>query len=103
MAMDEDGLAFWGFTRALPYAAGASKSKYMLLSSSHTGEPSLAGHPKYHVAGRTFRADELGITEGVIKAEIMAWQLRLRVIGLYSPVADDATLAKVVRLVREWS
>ena len=103
MGLDEDGLAFWGYSRRLPFDPDHDDAKYMLLSSSRAGEASLSGLPKYHVAGRRFAKERVGITEGVIKAEIASARLGFPVIGLYSTSVDAATLAEVTRLIETWS
>ncbi len=99
LGCDEDGLAFWGTVRTLPTVTGR---KYMLLSSSRSGEASLSGTAYYHVAGREYPAREVFITEGVIKAEVLAWKLQCRVIGLPGTSINEATLAEVFRLVQAW-
>jgi hypothetical protein len=103
IACDENGLAFWGASRTLPYDAATGRAKYILFSSSRAGDPSVSGLPKYHVAGRQYPATEVWFTEGVTKAEITARALRTRVIGFYSTSIDAPTLAEVTRLAREWS
>ena len=102
MACDEDGLAFWGTARRLPFDSRSSGSKYMLLSSSRSADASISGLPKYHVAGRDFPSDRVFVTEGILKAEIIAFTLRCRVIGIYSTSVDAPTLAEVSRLARLW-
>lgn len=99
LACDENGLAFWGSTRTLPTP---TRQKYVLLSSSRAEEPSLSGTAFYHVAGREYPEREVFITEGVIKAEILAWKLQRRVIGLPGTSMNEPTLAAVVRLVQAW-
>jgi hypothetical protein len=102
IACDENGLAFWGASRTLPFDQGSGRGKYVLFSSSRAGDPSIAGLPKYHVAGRQYPATDVWFTEGVTKAEITARALRTRVIGIYSTSVDAPTLAEVTRLAREW-
>lgn len=102
MGLDESGLAFWGYTRRLPFDPARDDAKYMLLSSSRADEASLAGLPKYHVAGRQYPADRVWFTEGVIKAEIAAARLRCRVVAFYSTSVDQATLREVISLVEAW-
>ncbi len=101
IACDENGLAFWAASRRLPFTPGGG-SKYLLLSSSRSGEASVSGLPKYHVAGRAFPADPLWFTEGVIKAEILAWRHQVRVVGIYSTSVDQPTLERIVELSRAW-
>ena len=104
MGLDEDGLAFWGYSRRLPFDPVQDDAKYMLLSSSRAGEASLSGLPNYHVAGRCLAKNQVvGFTEGVIKAEIASAKLGFPVIGLYSTSVDAATLAEVSRLVETWA
>ena len=100
---DETGLAFWGLSRRLPYGPNTDGPKYLLLSSSRAMDASVAGLPKYHVAGRQFPVrDAVLITEGIIKAEVTAHRLQCRVIGIYSTSIDEPTLAAVKRLVEAW-
>lgn len=99
---DASGLGFWGYSRRLPFEPQRDKQKYLLFSSGRAGEPGLAGLPRYHVAGREYPTDEVVITEGILKAEITAWKLRTRVIGLASTAVDDATLTAVQQLLGEW-
>jgi hypothetical protein len=74
-----------------------------LFSSGRSGDPSISGLPKYHVAGRAFPAQHVWFTEGVTKSEIAARELRTRVIGIYSTSIDAPTLAEIMRLAREWN
>jgi len=99
---DEDGLVFWVSVRRLPIDEESEDSKYILFASGRGSDPSVAGQPKYHVAGMRFSPDLVFVTEGVTKAEITAWRQRVRCIGLYSTSVDDATEAEVVRLARNW-
>ena len=103
IACDENGLAFWGTVRRLPFDTQNSGSKYLLLSSSRAADASIAGLPKYHVAGRNFPCDTVFVTEGILKAEIIASRLHCRVIGIYSTSIDQPTLAEVVRLAQRWN
>ena len=103
MASDEDGLAFWGTGRRLPFDSRSSGAKYLLLSGSRFGDASISGLPKYHVAGRDYPCDRVFLTEGIMKAEIIASRLRCRVIGIYSTSVDAPTLAEVERLAQLWS
>ncbi len=102
IACDQAGLAWWGLSRRLPFDRSRQDSKYLLLSSGRAGEPSLSGLPKYHIAGRQFPATEVVFTEGLIKAEITAWKLQHRVVGLYSTSIDEPTKQELVRLLQEW-
>lgn len=103
IACDEDGLAFWGCSRTLPFNSDSKSPKYILLSSSRSLDPSLAGQPKYHVAGRQYPVgDEVWISEGIVKTEILSRRLQRRAIGIYSTSVDGPTLAEVRRLVGEW-
>ena len=102
IACDENGLAFWGMSRRLPYGESTTGTKYMLLSSSRAVEASLTGLPKYHLAGRHFPKDEVWVTEGVTKAEIAANFLRKPVVGLAGAAADAATLSEILRLLDDW-
>ncbi len=102
IACDEDGLAFWGMSRQLPYSESSEWGKYVLLSSSRAIEASLAGLPKYHVAGRQYPKDEPWFTEGVIKAELASSNLRRPVIGVAGAGADEPTLNEILRLLEQW-
>ena len=104
IACDEDGLAFWGMSRRLPFEPSKGKaSKYLLLSSSRAMEASIAGLAKYHVAGRNYPPRELWITEGIIKAEITAWHRQCRVVGLAGTQPDEATVDALLALARRWA
>ena len=104
IACDENGHAFWGMARRLPFEQSKGKaSKYVLLSSSRAMEASIAGLPKYHVAGRNYPRRELWITEGIIKAEVTAWYRQCPVIGLAGTQPDEATIATLARLTRTWA
>ena len=103
IASDEDGHAFWGMSRRLPFDNRSRKSKYLLLSSRRAMGASIAGLPKYHVAGRHYPPREAWITEGIIKAEITAWYTRCPVIGLAGTQPDGATMAALVGLARRWT
>ncbi len=102
VASDENGLCHWATKRRLPFDKQSVGPKYTLLSSSRTHEASLAGLPKYHVAGRQFDCNRVFVTEGIMKAEIIAARLHCRVIAIYSTSVDEATLAEVCRLAGEW-
>jgi hypothetical protein len=102
IACDEDGLAFWGTSRRLPFDPAIHKTKYVLLSSSRGSDPSVSGQPKYHVAGMRFPPDKVFVTEGVVKAEYISWKLNVRCVGLYSAGLDAPTQAEVERLARTW-
>lgn len=101
-ALDEGGLAFWATKRRLPFDPAQDEKKYTLLSGSRAGEATLSGLPKYHLAGRRHPQGRVFITEGIIKAEVIADQLRCPVIGIYSTSVDDETLAEVLRVVQGW-
>lgn len=103
IACDEKGLAFWGMRRKLPFSEERDKDKYVLLSSSRAMEASLAGLPKYHVAGLAFVGRDPWLTEGIIKAEIAAAHLRHPVIGLAGTQPDAATIEAIRNVLRGWA
>ena len=103
IACDENGLAFWGMSRKLPFDDARGKNKYVLLSSSRALGASIAGLPKYHVAGRHYPRREVWITEGIVKAEVTACYMRCPVIGLAGTQPDEATIDALVGLVRGWA
>jgi hypothetical protein len=104
LATDEDGLAYWGSVRSLPYDPASGRSKYISLSSSRAMEASVSGLARYHVAGMKYPAASVVLTEGTPKAEESAYHLRQRCIGLPGTAfsADSPTAESLLAMLKAW-
>ncbi len=102
VACDEQGRACWATRRRLPWDEESGDAKYLLLSSSRSGEATLSGLPLYHIAGKNHDKSTVYITEGILKAEIIADRLQCPVLGIYSTSVTGPTLTEITRVVRGW-